>query len=127
MVYVFLVGLGGFLGSSSRYLLSGLAQRLTPSLQFPTGTLLVNLVGCAIIGILSELADSRGALTPEARSFLLIGVLGGFTTFSSFANETLNLMREGQLISSGLNILLNVVLGVLGVWLGRLLAHSIWR
>jgi CrcB protein len=127
MVYVFLVGAGGFLGSASRYLLSGLVQRLDPALQFPTGTLAVNVLGCAAIGILSELAESRGALTPEARSFLIIGVLGGFTTLSAFANETLNLLRAGQALPAGLNAAANVLLGLAGVWLGRLLAHWIWR
>jgi len=124
---VLAVGLGGFLGAISRYLLSGLAQSLFRNATFPVGTLIVNVLGCLVIGVLSELAESRGMLSGFPRAFLFIGLLGGFTTFSAFGNETVLLVRDGQTLSAGANILGNVVLGLAAVWVGRVAAHSIWR
>ena len=77
------VGSGGFLGALARYGLSGLVQRQLPLSTFPYGTLSVNLLGCFAIGILAGLAESRQLLGPELRTFALIGILGGFTTFST--------------------------------------------
>jgi CrcB protein len=85
--------------------------------------LTVNLIGCFVIGFLSQLAESRGAFTPETRTFLFVGILGGFTTFSSFANETYNLFSAGETLNAFANIGANVILGLLLVWLGRGLAH----
>jgi CrcB protein len=119
-----LVGVGGFIGSVLRYLLSGLVQEWRD--DFPVGTLAVNVVGCLFIGLISQLAEARGAFPPEARAFLVIGVLGGFTTFSSFGNETMNLWRDGESFLGFLNIASQLVLGLGAVWLGRLLAEKIW-
>ena len=118
MIKVLLVGAGGFLGAIARYGLGGLVQDRAGA-TFPLGTLVVNVVGCFVIGLVSELAETRGFLTPESRAFLVIGVLGGFTTFSAFGNETLNLLRERDLALAGANVLLNVVLALGAVWLGR--------
>ncbi len=118
MIKILLVGAGGFLGSIARYGLGGLVQDRAGA-SFPLGTLVVNVVGCFVIGLVSELAETRGFLTPESRAFLVIGVLGGFTTFSAFGNETLNLLRERDLALAGANVLLNVVLSLGAVWLGR--------
>jgi CrcB protein len=123
---VLLVGVGGFIGSVFRYILSGLAQEWTRRDDFPVGTLAVNVIGCLFIGVLSQLAEARGAFPPEARAFLVIGVLGGFTTFSSFGNETMNLWRDGERFLGFLNIAAQLVLGLGAVWLGRLLAEKIW-
>src|ERR1700690_2194884 len=76
-----LVGIGGFTGSILRYVISGAIQQLTQSTSFSYGTLAVNVVGCLVIGILSQLAESYGLLTAETRALLITGVLGGFTTF----------------------------------------------
>ena len=76
-----LVGIGGFLGSVARYLVSGYVQQVTNSVGFPYGTLVVNLTGCLVIGFLSQLADARGAFTPESRALIFAGFLGGYTTF----------------------------------------------
>ncbi|MEX2029571.1 MAG: fluoride efflux transporter CrcB [Anaerolineales bacterium] len=122
-----LVGVGGFLGSALRYYLSGLIQSLTKSYSFPYGTLGVNIAGCLLIGALSELAEARGLLSPEARLVLIVGLLGGFTTFSTFANESLNLIRLGQVLPAILNVLTSVSLGLMAAWAGRLLAHALWR
>ena len=84
----FLVGVGGFVGSILRYWFSGLVQQWMQNAAFPFGTLAVNVIGCLIIGFLSQLADARGVFTAETRALVFVGVLGGFTTFSSFANES---------------------------------------
>jgi CrcB protein len=122
MLKLLIIGLGGFLGSVMRYLLSGAVQRWAGSIGFPVGTFAVNLVGCFLIGLLGGLAESRQVFGPELRTFLLIGVLGGFTTFSTFGYETFNLMRDGQLASAIANCGLQVILGVVAVWAGYSLA-----
>lgn len=127
MFKILLVGVGGFCGSVARYLAGGYAQQLSGSAAFPFGTLTVNVVGCFIIGVLSELAESHGVLSAESRALLIVGVLGGFTTFSSFGNETLNLMRDGQTLFAFANVGGNVILGLAAVWLGRALTYLIWR
>jgi len=124
---IFLVGIGGALGSISRYLLGTWVQSISRSLDFPFGTLAVNLIGCFVIGFLAELAEARGAFTPESRAFMFIGILGGFTTFSSFGNDTINLFRDGNIFNALANIGSSVILGLALVWLGRVVAHMIWR
>jgi CrcB protein len=124
---IFLVGAGGAVGSMLRYWFSGLVQQWTQSAAFPFGTLAVNLIGCLIIGFLSELADLRGVFTAETRALLFIGVLGGFTTFSTFSNETMNFMRDSEAWPAFLNIGTHLVLGLAAVWLGRTIAYWIWR
>lgn len=121
------VALGGALGSISRYLLATWAQTASRSIDFPFGTLTVNLIGCFIIGFLSHLAESRGVFMPETRALIFIGVLGGFTTFSSFGNDTLNLLRDGETVNAFANVGANVILGLFLVWLGRAVAYWIWR
>ena len=124
---IFFAALGGALGSVSRYLLGVWTQSLSKSLDFPFGTLTVNLLGCFVIGFLSHLAETRGVFTPESRAFVFIGILGGFTTFSSFGNDTLNLLRDGETFNALANIGANVILGLSLVWLGRTVAYWIWR
>jgi CrcB protein len=121
------VALGGALGSVSRYLVGTWAQTASQSLDFPYGTLTVNLIGCFVIGFLSQLAEARGAFTPETRALVFIGVLGGFTTFSSFGNDTVNLLRDGESFNALINVGANVIVGLFLVWLGRSVAYWIWR
>ena len=121
-----LIGLGGGVGSILRYLLSGLAQGLSGATAFPLGTLVVNLLGCLAIGVLTELSESHGVLDPEMRGLLVVGLIGGFTTFSTFANETLSAIRDNALLIAAGNVVLSVTLGLAAVWAGRLLAHAIW-
>lgn len=121
------MGLGGFIGSILRYLFSGYIQQLSRSSAFPFGTLAVNAVGCLIIGFLSQLADVRGVFTPETRLLVFVGILGGFTTFSTFGNETFNLAQDGQALPSLLNIAAHLALGLGAVWLGRAVAYWLWR
>ncbi len=127
MLNIFIVGLGGFIGSALRYLVGGWAQQMSKSLDFPYGTLTVNLIGCFVIGFLGQLAEARGVFASETRLLVFIGLLGGFTTFSSFGNDTLNLARSGQMLNALTNIAVNVVFGLLLVWLGRTVAYLIWR
>jgi fluoride exporter len=125
-VQLLLIGIGGGLGSILRYLLGGIVQNGAGTTLFPAGTLAVNLLGCLAIGVLAELTEARGVLNAEVRGFLMVGLIGGFTTFSAFANETVSAMRDNAgLIATG-NIILSVGLGLAGVWLGRLLAHAVW-
>jgi CrcB protein len=105
------VGVGGFIGSVLRFIIGGWAQRLSPMGGFPIGTLTVNVLGCLLIGLLGGLADQRQLLDAGQRLFLMVGVLGGFTTFSSFALETLGLAQDGELWRAALNILLQILLG----------------
>ena len=126
MIKVLLVGAGGFLGSVARYLIGGLVQAPLGEV-FPYGTLAVNVVGCLLIGGLSELSEARSFLSPDARSFLFIGLLGGFTTFSAFGNETTNLLRDREWVFAGVNVMANVLLAIGAVLLGRVAAHLIWR
>lgn len=121
------VGTGGFIGSVLRYWISGYIQDLSKSIGFPYGTLAVNLSGCLIIGFLAQLADARSVFTPETRALVFTGILGGFTTFSTFSNETLNLFRAGQNLPALANLGLHLGAGLAAVWLGRTLAYLLWR
>jgi len=120
-----LVGAGGFVGSVLRYWVSGAVYALAVAPRFPWGTLVVNVVGCFAIGLLGGLADARGILTASARLFLLIGLLGGFTTFSTFGYETLALLREQAVARAFLNAGLQLSLGLAGAWAG-LATSRLW-
>ncbi len=117
-----LIAAGGALGSVARYLFSSFVLRATASL-FPVGTFAVNVVGCAVFGVIVGSAQQRFVLSPEARAFLLIGVLGGFTTFSSYAYESFALARDGQFFAAGLNIVGQVAAGLVGLWAGYVIAN----
>ncbi len=112
MTIILLVGTGGFLGSIARYLLSSWVQRTAQDSWFPFGTMTVNIGGCLIIGLLAGLAESRGILSPNSRAFLLVGVLGGFTTFSSFSYDTVSLLNGGRTFEALLNVAVQVLLGI---------------
>ena len=118
MLLIALIGTGGFLGAIMRYLVEGRIQDLLRNPSFPYGTLGVNIIGCLLIGLLAGLAESRQLFGAEARGFLLVGLLGGFTTFSTFSYETLALARDGQAIAALANVSLQVVLGFAAVWAG---------
>ena len=112
------IGLGGFIGSIGRYLASGAVHQIFPNSYFPIGTAAVNISGCFLIGALTGLAEMRNLLNPEMRMFLLIGLLGGFTTFSTFGHETIALMRDGEFLHAAGNVLIQVIMGLAGVWIG---------
>jgi CrcB protein len=114
------VAFGGALGSVARYAFAGIGVRLLGA-TFPWSTLFVNVTGSFMIGLFAALTSAGGkpVVTGDARAFLLIGVLGGFTTFSSFSVETLNLARTGQLLAAAGNVAGTVLLCLAGVWLGH--------
>jgi fluoride exporter len=127
MQNLLLIGLGGFTGALLRYSVRGFIQSWSKSLSFPYGTLVVNLLGCLLIGALSQVAEVRGVISPEARSFIFIGLLGAFTTFSTFGNDTVSLFRDGKDLLSFVNIGLHLVLGLSAVWLGQSLVSHPWK
>jgi CrcB protein len=127
MQNLLLIGIGGFMGAILRYGVSGIIQNWSKSIQFPYGTLMVNLLGCLLIGALSQVAEARGVISSEARSFIFIGLLGAFTTFSAFGNDTVSLFREGENLLSFINIGLHLVLGLSAVWLGQTLVTQPWK
>jgi fluoride exporter len=121
------VGIGGFIGSALRYGVGGWITRMKGSATFPWETLVVNVTGCLLIGALAALAESRGLFAGTTRVFLFVGVLGGFTTFSSFGYETFQLLRQGQLAAAAASVALQLVLGLGAVWAGDALVRAVWR
>ena len=118
-----LVGLGGFFGSGLRFALGGWVQRLFPYSQLPLGTMTVNVMGCLLIGFLGGLAEQRQLMDTGLRLFLLVGVLGGFTTFSTFAYESLALAQDSLYLKMLVNIIGQVTLGFSAAWLGLIAAR----
>lgn len=112
------VGLGGFLGAALRYVTSGVVNRVTTQTQFPYGTFVVNMIGCLLIGFFAGLADSRDLFTATSRAFVFSGVLGAFTTFSTFSYETMGLFQNGQTSPALTNMGLQLLLGLVAVWGG---------
>lgn len=115
---VLLVFVGGGIGSVCRYAMATALQRSIPG-PFPVGTFTVNLLGCFAIGLVGALGLERAAISPEARTFIMVGILGGFTTFSSFAWETLGLLAVRDLLRTSLYVGGSVFCGLLGAFLGR--------
>jgi fluoride exporter len=114
---VLIIGAGGFIGSVARYFVSRL--NLTVSfLAIPVGTLLVNVLGSFVIGVLTGMAGKSDLLTDEWRLFLMVGICGGFTTFSTFTSENLMLLHNGQIGSLFLYTSLSLILGFAAVYLG---------
>lgn len=125
MVYVW-IGLGSALGGVARYWCYGAMARLAGE-TFPWGTLLVNVLGCSFIGLFATLTSPEGRfLVPSsARMFVMTGICGGYTTFSTFGLETLNLARDGEWWKAAGNVCASLVFCLLGVWLGHALATSL--
>ena len=117
---VIVIGLGGFLGTISRYLSTVYIQKWS-SVSFPLGTFTVNVVGCLLIGLFYGMSEKFDFLTPEWRLFLTVGFCGGFTTFSAFANDNLMLIKDQQFLNMALYTIGSVALGLLMVYLGQLL------
>jgi len=119
---ILIIGSGGFIGSVARYFISHL--NLTKSFfSIPVGTLLVNVSGSLLIGLLMGLAERTTILSTEARLFLMVGLCGGFTTFSSFTMENLTLLHNGQIFQILIYTSLSVILGFFAVWIGYALTN----
>jgi CrcB protein len=122
-----IIGLGGFIGAILRYLVSGQVQKWSESVNFPYGTLAVNLIGCLLIGALTRLDEIRDVLTPDMRFLIFIGLLGAFTTYSTFSNEAINLVNDRRFDLAFLYMSAHLVLGLGAVLAGRLTTYLVWR
>jgi len=122
MLY-FWVMLGSALGGGARYFLSGAIANLFGE-TFPFGTLIVNVTGCFLIGFFATLTgpDGRILVRTEGRQFFMTGICGGYTTFSSFSLQTLNLARDGEMALAGANIAMSIVFCLIAVWAGYVAA-----
>ncbi len=125
MLNCLLIAFGGAIGSAARFLASGLVARLFGE-TFPWGTIIVNITGCFVIGFFAASTGTEGRwlVSPAIRQFFMIGILGGYTTFSSFGLQTLTLAKEGEWFQAGANIVVSVVLCLTAVWLGHVLAMN---
>ena len=120
-----LVGVGGFLGASMRYLAAAWVQNAIGSAGFPYGTLAVNAAGCLLIGLVVGFFEARQPLSSEAQAFVIVGVLGGFTTFSAFGMDTIRLVRDGAYLAGSANVVLQVAIGLSAVAVGLRLGQWI--
>ncbi len=125
MVNALLIGVGGFFGSISRYFFGNWVQKVFSHNWFPGGTLSVNLLGCLAIGLIIGFSEFKFVLNSQFRYFLIVGFLGGFTTFSTFGHDGFQLIRNSNYFGSLLYILLHVILGLLFVWIGHSIARLI--
>jgi fluoride exporter len=121
--YLF-VGVGGMVGSICRYGLSGLFYRVMGD-RFPYGTFAVNIVGCFAIGVLMSLFEGRWLVPPNVRLFLTIGILGGFTTFSTFSYETVEMLKGGNFFLASLNIVGSLFCCLFATWGGSMIGKSL--
>jgi CrcB protein len=124
MVKLLLIGFAGFIGTLGRYWLSGVVARRYGE-TFPLGTLAVNLVGCFLVGLLFYLMQERYLVNQNVRTIILIGLLGGFTTFSSLGLQTFTLLQDNEMALAVLNMVASNVLGLLLVWAGYTLAKAL--
>ena len=122
----FWIAVGSALGGVTRYWCSGIAARLIGE-TFPWGTIIVNVIGSFVIGFFATLTgpDGRIFISSTARQFVMIGICGGYTTFSSFSLQTLNLANDGEWLYAGANITFSVVLCLVAVWVGHVAALSL--
>jgi fluoride exporter len=124
MQNILCVGLGGFIGASLRYIISINSTKLFGA-QFPYGTLIVNVVGGLLIGLIMELCITTNVISPSLKLFLVTGIIGGLTTFSTFSYETVSLFIEGSYTAGMLNTVLNLFLSIAGVIIGKFIAQTI--
>jgi CrcB protein len=126
MLNYFTIMLGGAIGTGARYWLSGIVGQRYGEF-FPIGTLIVNITGCFVVGVFAGLTEppSPVLISPTLRQFFMIGLCGGYTTFSSFGLQTLTLAENGEFLKAGLNAALSLVFCILAVWIGRALAVAV--
>jgi len=117
-----LVALGGAMGSLGRYKLSGWILHQSIQWRFPLGTFCVNVTGCLVAGVLAGMVTKQDMFTADTRLFLFTGLLGGFTTFSAFGVETLYLLKRGEYLAAGCNVMFSVLAAMVALWLGFELA-----
>ena len=117
---LFIIGTGSFIGGVLRYLISKLIQNSMIS-SFPFGTFVVNILGCFLIGVIYGLSERGNYISTEWRMFLTVGFCGGFTTFSTFANENVSMLRDGNFMSFAVYTSLSVFLGLSATYFGNLI------
>ncbi len=118
MLKILIIGCGGFLGAISRYLIDALVANIATTTLFPFGIFTVNFIGCILFGVVVALAEFKQIISPEIKLFLLVGFLGGLTTFSSYSYDSFFLMRHHQYFVMFLNIVVQTGFGLFGVWGG---------
>ena len=123
MINVLLVGAGGFVGSALRYITTEMVHRAIPRHLFPAGTLTVNILGCLALGFFVGAGEIRHVMGQRARMLMLVGAMGGFTTFSTFASESYFLLDAGRVAAGVLNASIQVGVGLLAVWAGLTLSR----
>jgi len=124
MVNIFLIGIGGFIGAVARYGMAvWVGQRWGRS--FPLGTFIINVSGSFLIGLLMTLLTERFLVNPQWRLFMVVGFLGAYTTFSTFEYETGTLLKDGEWLIAGMNVVFSVVVGFAALKLGEVIAKSI--
>ncbi len=122
---IIIVGFGGFIGSAGRFAVNTFIERTFPLTVFPYGTLAVNVIGCLAIGFIGGMLELRQILTPSGRLFFLVGVLGGFTTFSAFAYETLALLQTSDFARATANVIAQMLFGLMAAWVGYFTAQHL--
>jgi CrcB protein len=124
MTKYFMVGLGGFLGSIARFWLGGfISERM--GTRFPYGTFVINISGSFVIGLILTLLTENAHWSPNWRYLVPVGFIGAYTTFSTFEYETLRSVQDGQWLMAILNVVLSIILGFLGVWLGVVTGRAV--
>ncbi|MFH2037677.1 MAG: fluoride efflux transporter CrcB [Candidatus Zixiibacteriota bacterium] len=124
MTKFLIIGLGGFIGAILRYSMTRFVTEYSTLSTF-WGTLTVNILGCLILGVILQLADFKWLIRPEMKLFLIIGVLGSFTTFAAFANESLTMLKSEQYLTLVFNVTTQIVIGISALWAGSFIARSI--
>jgi CrcB protein len=122
---ILIIGIGGFVGAVLRYLLGGTVQNLTRGSSFPWGTLIVNILGCFLFGILSGFLGTRAQPNHSLNSLIFVGFLGAFTTFSTFSNDTLQLMNSGSGMLGWVNMAVSLIAGIGALLLGRTIGSGL--
>ena len=118
LIKILYIGIGGFIGSSLRYMTNGFIERVISPNAFPYGTFVVNILGCLVIGFLAGISDSKDIFSTTSKAFVFTGVLGAYTTFSTFSYETMDLFQNGLTSPALINLTLQIVFGLLSVWGG---------
>ncbi|MCK5312297.1 MAG: fluoride efflux transporter CrcB [Desulfobacteraceae bacterium] len=124
MESILIIGVGGFIGSIMRYLVTLWSQGLFKELAFPLGTLIVNILGCLLLGLLNGWAENHQFFTPQIRLFMFVGILGSFTTFSTFSYETIEMMQNGNAFHALHNIAIQVIVGLFAAFIGFQIAYK---